>query len=167
MRALLLDSQDSDLRLIAKWLEIIGLRVEMVRDGMVGLDTLLNDDAFDIVFTELHLEPLSGMSFLAALRADNRFDDLPVVFVTHDNDKTHIRQARLGGADGYPIKPLRRRTLLAKLRELGLIHFDIPEQGGGLGIPYDMLPAPRPWLNREGIGTSTFLSRRLEGGKEV
>ena len=72
----------------------------------------------DIVLLDIHMPGLDGFAVCSALRADPRFDAMPIVFVTRFADpRTEMRALDLGAAD-FIAKPYTAAVLVARMRNL-------------------------------------------------
>jgi len=72
-------------------------------NGAEGLKRL-ESDKVDLVLLDLAMPEMDGVSFLRRLRADGRFDGLPVLVVTALSESTQVREARQMGALGPLLK---------------------------------------------------------------
>jgi CheY-like chemotaxis protein len=59
-----------------------GLRVDVAADGMDGLRRLRTGDRPAVILLDLRMPRLGGEDFLVALRADQRYADIPVISMT-------------------------------------------------------------------------------------
>lgn len=85
-------------------LEKAGYRVLLAEDGREGLETLQETDDVDMLVTDIDMPELDGFGLVEAVRADGRFDSLPVIIVTSrdaDEDRRHGIEL---GADEYVVK---------------------------------------------------------------
>lgn len=107
----------------------MGHRILEAADGPGALAILAQNPDVDLVLLDLHMAPMDGLALLGRLREDPATRELPVICISalaRDEDQ---KQARQAGANGYVVKPFRRRELIAAvdavLRESGRLH---PEQ---------------------------------------
>lgn len=72
-------------------------------------------DAFrpDLVLTDLHMPGLNGTEITTLIRADARFANTPIVFLTGDPDPETQFEVLQVGADDFLTKPVRPRHLIA------------------------------------------------------
>ena len=98
-------------------------------DGRQALAILEETPGIDAVLLDLHMGPMDGLSMLETLRAHPQTRDLPVICVSANAGFEEQAKAREAGADGYVVKPFRRRKLIAAidavLRKTGRLR---PEQ---------------------------------------
>ena len=73
-------------------------------NGAEGLKRLESGDKVDLVLLDLAMPEMDGVSFLRRLRADKRFDALPVLVVTALSESPQVREARQMGALGPLLK---------------------------------------------------------------
>ena len=78
---LVVDDNVMSRRLLEHSLKRNGHTVVSVESGREGLNAVARE-AFDLIFLDLMLEDMDGRQVLAALKAEERFRDIPVVIVT-------------------------------------------------------------------------------------
>jgi two-component system aerobic respiration control sensor histidine kinase ArcB len=109
-RVLYVDDNEINLRVIAALLEALNVSVTCCISAIQALD-LLERDAVDIVFTDIHMPEMSGFDVLRELRArqgPNRA--APVIALTADLTRD-AREYRELGFDGFVPKPVTLRPL--------------------------------------------------------
>lgn len=77
---------------------------------------MLEDFDPDLVLMDLHMPGTSGTSLTVQIREHPRFSDVPVVFLTGDQDPEQKMDVLENGADDYILKPVRPRHLIAAVR---------------------------------------------------
>jgi signal transduction histidine kinase/DNA-binding response OmpR family regulator/CHASE3 domain sensor protein len=91
-RVLIIDDDDHTRELYTTILAADGYLVTAVKDGLEALNVLRNDHP-DLIILDLMMPVMDGGTFLAALRRDARFDEVPVAVITAlDADSEVIRQ---------------------------------------------------------------------------
>ncbi len=106
---------EDDLRLadLTKgYLERNGFDVELVHDGLDGVDAILQLQP-DIAILDLNLPGIDGMEICRRVR--HQFKG-PILFLTAQDDNIDEVAALELGADDYVVKPVEPRVLLARLR---------------------------------------------------
>lgn len=96
-----LDNQE----LLVKFLRHHGYRITAVGRGGQLLD-LLERERPDLVMMDLSLPDGDGLNFVRRIRADQRFDDLPVIAVTAFAMRDDRSRALAAGCSDYMAKPL-------------------------------------------------------------
>ena len=105
-------------KLVVRLLDKLGVsNVVAVANGQEAHEQL-QDQAFDLLLVDWHMPKLDGLGVLQAVKADDALKHMKVLMVTADDDKNHILQAILAGADGYLIKPITQERLEQKLEDI-------------------------------------------------
>ena len=82
-RRILIVEDDEDLRAaLADAMRSSGVEVEVAADGIDALERLRAGPCPAVVLLDLRLPRLNGQAFLDGLRADARFEHLPVITMT-------------------------------------------------------------------------------------
>ena len=91
-------------------------RVEVIAEAASGAEALRLLPLLrpDVVLLDLELPDMDGLSVLARIRAQDA--GLPVLVVTMHEDADLMRRAVKAGANGYVLKGVGRRELLASVR---------------------------------------------------
>jgi CheY-like chemotaxis protein len=80
---ILVIEDDADIRnLLADALRTAGLRVELCVDGLDGLERLRTGARPSVIVLDLRMPRLGGLEFLREMRADPRFEHIPVITMT-------------------------------------------------------------------------------------
>ncbi len=84
--------------------------VKVIRDGGEALDRLtaggFKVEELSAIFLDLDLPTMDGLTFLEALRKEDRFQNLPVIVMTSSNSPESVERCRELGVAGYVSKPL-------------------------------------------------------------
>jgi signal transduction histidine kinase/DNA-binding response OmpR family regulator len=84
-------------------------------DGRDALE-LARQQHFDLVLTDVMLPRLDGFGLIAALRADDRTRDVPIVVLSARAGEEASIEGLTAGADDYLVKPFSSRDLIARVR---------------------------------------------------
>ncbi|CAN7414526.1 response regulator [Phenylobacterium sp. LjRoot225] len=109
-RVLYVDDNVVNLRVVAAMLEALGIAVSCCISPAEALE-LLEREAFDIIFTDIHMPEMSGFDVLREIRlrkGPNR--GAPVVALTADLTRDEAQYRELG-FDGFVSKPVTLRPL--------------------------------------------------------
>ncbi|HUN08626.1 MAG TPA: hybrid sensor histidine kinase/response regulator [Aggregatilineales bacterium] len=91
--------------LVERTLKFAGYRVLVAERGLEGID-LARRERPDLILTDINLPDISGRDVTATLRADDRFDNTPIVALTAQT-MDEFRTLALGaGVNGYLTKPI-------------------------------------------------------------
>ena len=83
-------------------------------DGNRALE-YLRKKAPDLIILDIDMPQISGFDMLKLIREQNHLKQVPVIFLTSNNDKNHVIKAMTSGANDYVIKPIDESILLKKI----------------------------------------------------
>ncbi len=124
MKFLIVDDFSTMRRIVRHLLKEIGhADADESEDGAIALGKLKAGN-FNFVVTDINMPNMNGFELLAAIKADEKLKQLPVLMVTAEARKEDIVLAAQNGAAGYIVKPFTKATLEEKLanifKKLGL-----------------------------------------------
>ena len=102
-RALVVDDSITSRTLLKGILEAAGLAVTTSVDGSDAL-AMLDEFEFDIVISDVDMPQMTGLDLTAAIRADQRIADMPVVLVTSLATRQDRERGVDVGANAYVVK---------------------------------------------------------------
>lgn len=82
--------------------------VRFARTGIEGLELLGRPDAVlpDVILVDLDMPKMGGKDFIASLKADDRFNRIPVFVITSSMAQSDIADVFAMQANGYFVKPV-------------------------------------------------------------
>lgn len=86
-------------------------------DGAVAL-SMLKDQRFDFVISDINMPNMNGFDLLRAIKADPDLKHIPVLMVTAEASVENITRAAQCGAAGYIVKPFTKATLEEKIQKI-------------------------------------------------
>ena len=90
-----------------------------VIEAVDGYDAMAKVDATVAMLScDLNMPRMNGLEMLEKLRADGRWDKLPVVMLTTEGQPKLIERAKKAGAKGWIIKPFKAELLVAAVQRL-------------------------------------------------
>jgi CheY-like chemotaxis protein len=99
VRVLFVEDDISVAQMYRLKLELDGYTVDIAGDGLVALEKARSEHP-DIIFLDIRLPKLDGLSVLEALRADPGTERIPVVILSNWNEKELVdRGIKLGALD--------------------------------------------------------------------
>ncbi|MCA9664444.1 MAG: TIGR02266 family protein [Myxococcales bacterium] len=101
----------------------IGFEVQHASDGLQALALL--DESVHLLITDIFLPGLDGEQMIRKVRADGRFDNLPIIAVSAGGNEVRHRVLE-AGADFFLAKPLRLADLLGSMRRLLAVGDRVP-----------------------------------------
>jgi two-component system, chemotaxis family, sensor histidine kinase and response regulator PixL len=117
-RILVIDDSINVRRYLAAMLEKEGYEVEQARDGQEAVEKLVGGLVVQAAICDVEMPRLDGYGVLEALRADETFENLPIVMLTSRNSEKHRTLAMNLGASAYFSKPYTEPELLRSLKSL-------------------------------------------------
>lgn len=119
VRILLVDDSAMNRKVGERLLSRAGALVDTANDGQQALDWLsANPEAVDVVLLDVQMPVMDGIAAVKAIRADARFEGLPVVAMTAATTASDVDEGTAAGMDRYVPKPFEPATLFAVIREL-------------------------------------------------
>ena len=86
--------------------------------GMRALKYLKDEEIPDLIILDIDMPEIDGYEMLEMIRTKNDLKQVPVIFLTSNNDKEHIVKAVHGGANDYALKPIDGEVFMGKVRRL-------------------------------------------------
>ncbi|WP_337865710.1 response regulator [Ignavibacterium sp.] len=87
-------------------------------DGKDALAKLESDPEINFVITDWNMPEISGLELVKAIRADERFSELPVLMVTTRGLKNDIIEALKARVNNYILKPFTPQVLREKIEQI-------------------------------------------------
>lgn len=115
LKILVVDDNRTSAQAMARILTKQGHEVTAVFDGHSAIDQI-QESPFDLVFTDLKMEPVDGMQVLRAARA--RTPPLEVIVFTAFGAVEHAVEAIRLGARDFLTKPISVEQILGRVRDL-------------------------------------------------
>ncbi|WP_035587621.1 response regulator [Hippea jasoniae] len=122
MKIITVDDSSTMRRIIKNTLKRIGYGDEILEaeNGKEALD-ILQQNPVDLIITDWNMPVMDGLTFVKKIRADHKFDDVPIIMVTTEAAKEDIITALKAGVNNYIVKPFTPNVLKEKIEQvLGL-----------------------------------------------
>ncbi|WHY66929.1 fused response regulator/phosphatase [Neobacillus sp. SuZ13] len=125
MKIAVVDDNQTNLMIIEKILRKAGYnRLVLLTSAKELYQCLQLDEAnaeevqFDLILMDLMMPEIDGMEACRTVLADERYSDLPIIFVTAMGDSNKMAEAMDAGALDYVMKPINKVELLARIRSV-------------------------------------------------
>ena len=112
---LIVDDQEQNLQLVGTLLSEMGFEVIPAHSGEQAFQRLATHTP-DIILLDLLMPDMDGMEVCRRLKADSRWADVPVIFLSAADDKDLIVEAIESGGVDYVTKPFNKAELTTRLR---------------------------------------------------
>jgi two-component system, cell cycle response regulator len=114
-KVLIVEDNQTLSKQIAKILEVANFEITVVSTMVIAREKI-SIEAPDIVLLDRLLPDGEGLTFLAELKSNYLYSDLPVIIITALDDLEQKIAGIECGADDYLIKPIEHNELLARVR---------------------------------------------------
>lgn len=118
-KILLVDDTKLVLELEKSFLKQSRVEIFTAANGVEALD-LIRRTPPDLIFMDMNMPAMDGISCCALLKADPFLCSIPVVMLTTAGREGDRERAQLAGCDDYLTKPINRREFLEKARNYTL-----------------------------------------------
>ncbi len=116
-RILVIDDARVMRMLLRTWLEQLGFSVTEAENGETGLRRIL-DGAADVVFCDINMPGISGLTVLDRVRSHADTADVPFVLLTTLGHAEDVRRGQNLGASRYLTKPLQFVALAEAMEDI-------------------------------------------------
>lgn len=116
-RVLVVEDETEIRELIALHLRREGFLVDDVASGDLGRNQL-SKQPYDLVILDWMVPGLNGLELTRWIRSQEKFQQLPILFVTAKAEPEHIATGLDAGADDYLTKPFDTLVLMARVNAL-------------------------------------------------
>ncbi len=82
--------------------------------GKAALD-VLEQESVDILFTDINMPEMNGLDLIKAVRANEKWAELPIVVITTESADDFVQQAIAEGANSFLSKPFTPDQVKEKL----------------------------------------------------
>ncbi|MCH5193016.1 MAG: response regulator [Oscillospiraceae bacterium] len=114
---LVVDDDSANLRMASHILSAENMRVSCLKSGNDALK-FLNDNRPDIILLDIHMQGMDGFETLAAIKENGDTADIPVIFLTADDDSYTESRGLKAGAVDFIKKPFVPEVLLLRVRNM-------------------------------------------------
>ena len=115
MPVLVVDDHGTMTKIVRGQLRQLGfVDVDEANSGAEAL-TKLCARHYGLIFSDWHMEPMSGLDLLIAIRGDAGLRQTPFIMVTGEARPEHVIAAKKAGVSGYIVKPFNAQMLKVKI----------------------------------------------------
>ncbi len=112
---LVVDDDQTSLKIITKLLDAAGHRVLTAKDGKEAL-TLLTDSLPDLIVSDWIMPEMSGLELCQEVKSNDKTSAIYFILLTAKSETQDIVQGLDGGADEYLVKPFDHKELVARVQ---------------------------------------------------
>ena len=121
MRALIVDDSRAMRMVIGRIVADLGVETLFAGNGKEALAQLEASGRPDFCLVDWNMPEMDGLEFVRAVRASDRWPDVPLLMVTTETEMAQVVRALEAGASEYVMKPFTADILREKLDMLGLV----------------------------------------------
>lgn len=135
-KILVVDDNSENIRIIGSVLRQNNYNVGFATRGQQALDVLNgNEDDYDLVLLDVNMPEMNGFEVCRIIREKDKFNDLPVIFLTANTLPEQIVEGFTSGGQDYVTKPFHSGELLARIKT----HLELKESRSQLRLMNDIL----------------------------
>ena len=112
---LVVDDNPKNIQVIGNILKDAHYHIGFATDGQQALDLLQKSDDYDLVLLDVNMPVMNGYETCVAMRKNDKFKEIPVIFLTAYTDENNIMAGFESGAQDYITKPFNSKELLARV----------------------------------------------------
>ena len=117
---LVVDDDTTNLRMASHILSKEQMRVSCLKSGEEAI-CFLQEQRPDLILLDIHMPGMDGFETIAAVRGDEKTADIPVIFLTADDDsETETRGLKAGAMDFIKKPALQNQFSKTNLQCLGI-----------------------------------------------
>jgi two-component system chemotaxis response regulator CheY len=120
MQALVIDDSRVMRTILTRFLISMDFSVMQASDGAEALHILEDGARPDVALVDWNMPVMDGLTFIKRCRANPEYQDLILMMVTTESEKSQISRALAAGAHEYVIKPFTEEDITQKFEMLGL-----------------------------------------------
>jgi len=116
MKIIVVDDSTTMRRIIKNTLARIGdMEVHEGENGIDGWNVLNQNADAGMLITDWNMPDMNGLELVTKVRADPRFENLPIIMITTEGGKAQVITALKAGVNNYIVKPFTPDVLREKL----------------------------------------------------
>ena len=116
MKFLVVDDSSTMRRIIKNTLGRLGHKdILEAEDGAVAWKVMSENADIDILVTDWNMPEMNGLELVQKVRAEDKYEDMPIIMVTTEGGKTEVVTALKAGVNNYIVKPFTPQVLKEKL----------------------------------------------------
>ena len=117
MKVLVDDDSHLNLVIAKRYLEQIpAITQVLLCDDSRQVKSIIDEYSIDILISDIMMPAITGIDLLAQLRADKKYDDMPIIMLTYLDDLESYKRCFELGAFDYINKPINGNELYARLK---------------------------------------------------
>ncbi|MCK4979046.1 MAG: response regulator [Candidatus Delongbacteria bacterium] len=112
---LIVDDELINGTIVGEILKLHNFEYIQIDDGSKILETL-DKDKIDLILLDITMPKINGFEVCKMVKSDDRFSDIPVIFLTSNKEKESIIKGFYVGGQDFITKPYNQKELIARIR---------------------------------------------------
>jgi len=118
MHVLVAEDNRINQMIMKELLSSVGVEVTLADNGIKVLE-MLREATFDIILMDIQMPEMDGLTATAQIRADQRYNDLPILAMTANAGAEHLEESLSAGMNDHLTKPVEVEKLYSALIKWG------------------------------------------------
>lgn len=116
MKILVVDDSSTMRRIIKNTLQRLGFEdIVEGENGIQAWQVLQANPDVKVLITDWNMPEMNGLELVRKVRAEERYNDMPIIMVTTEGGKGEVITALKAGVNNYIVKPFTPDVLKTKL----------------------------------------------------
>lgn len=111
---LLVDDTPEHIETVVSILSKNNYKIKVATKGSTAIK-LINQNKPDLILLDVYMPEMSGFELCQIIKNDKLYHDIPIIFLTANNDEESIKKGFELGAQDYVVKPFNIPELLARV----------------------------------------------------
>ncbi len=95
-----------------------GFNVISAFDGADGLEKAYQFNNIDLIVSDINMPNMDGYTMIQRIREDERFNSVPIIIVSTEQEASDKQKGFNAGADVYIVKPIEANVLIENIKLL-------------------------------------------------
>lgn len=119
MKLLVVDDSSTMRRIIKNTLGRLGHKeVLEAEHGVEAWQLLSQNPDISVLITDWNMPEMNGLELVKKVRAEKKYEDMPIIMVTTEGGKAEVITALKAGVNNYIVKPFTPQVLKEKLEDV-------------------------------------------------
>ncbi len=119
MKLLVVDDSSTMRRIIKNTLARLNYTdVLEAEHGAEAWQIMQKHDDIDVLITDWNMPEMNGLELVKKVRAESKYEDMPIIMVTTEGGKAEVITALKAGVNNYIVKPFTPQVLKEKLEDV-------------------------------------------------
>lgn len=119
LKLLVVDDSSTMRRIIKNTLSRLGFNdVLEAEHGVEAWQIMDKTPDINVLITDWNMPEMNGLELVRKVRAEKKYDSMPIIMVTTEGGKTEVITALKAGVNNYIVKPFTPQVLKEKLEDV-------------------------------------------------